>query len=61
MNDLRPLSHAVISPLFVIASITISMRIYIRGFTMKAFGWDDWAMASMLACLPVHGLPLTRA
>lgn len=48
MEDLRPLSYAVISILFVIASITIMMRIYVRGFTMRAFGYDDWAMASML-------------
>ncbi|OPB45646.1 hypothetical protein A0O28_0078560 [Trichoderma guizhouense] len=28
--------------------ITIVMRIWVRGCSMKSFGWDDWAMASLL-------------
>jgi hypothetical protein len=48
MDDLRPLSHAIISVLFVIALVTIPMRIWVRGFAMKSFGWDDWMMASMI-------------
>lgn len=52
MKDLRALAHGVISPLYIIATVTIVMRIYVRGFGMRAFGWDDWAMASVLACLP---------
>lgn len=48
MEDLRPLCYGVISALFAIAMITILMRIWVRGFTMRCFGWDDWAMASQL-------------
>lgn len=48
MDDLRPLSHAIISVLFVIALVTIPMRIWVRGIAMKSFGWDDWMMASMI-------------
>lgn len=50
MNDLRPLSYGVITTLWILASITIGMRIYVRAFTMKAFGLDDWAMSAMLVC-----------
>ncbi|KAF4949865.1 hypothetical protein FSARC_13367 [Fusarium sarcochroum] len=48
MDDLRPLSHGIITPLFVIGTLTILMRCYVRAFTMRAFHWDDWAMAAML-------------
>lgn len=48
MEDLRPLSYAIITILFVITLITIPMRIWVRGFAMKTFGWDDWLMASMI-------------
>ncbi|RFU23570.1 hypothetical protein B7463_g12768, partial [Scytalidium lignicola] len=48
MQDLRPLSYAVISILYVLGTVTIAMRIYVRGFTMRAFGLDDWAMTAML-------------
>lgn len=48
MEDLRPLSYGVITALFSLATITILMRIYVRWYTMNAFGWDDLAMSSML-------------
>jgi hypothetical protein len=50
MEDLRPLAYGVITTLFVISIVTIVMRIYVRGYTMMAFNWDDWAMSSMLVC-----------
>lgn len=48
MADLRLLSYIFISLLYVIAMVTIVMRIWVRGFSMKSFGWDDWAMSSLL-------------
>ncbi|QYT04923.1 hypothetical protein H0G86_011827 [Trichoderma simmonsii] len=48
MEDLRPLSYIIISLLYILAMITIVMRIWVRGYSMKSFGWDDWAMASLL-------------
>ncbi|KAL7782340.1 hypothetical protein V8C43DRAFT_296088 [Trichoderma afarasin] len=48
MEDLRPLSYIIISLLYILAMITIAMRIWVRGYSMKSFGWDDWAMASLL-------------
>lgn len=48
MDDLRPLTYAIISVLFPITLITIPMRIWVRAVSMKSFGWDDWTMASMI-------------
>ncbi|KAF5021006.1 hypothetical protein F66182_6937 [Fusarium sp. NRRL 66182] len=48
MDDLRPLSYGVISPLFAIGTASILMRVYVRGVAMRAFYWDDWAMTAML-------------
>lgn len=45
---MRPLAHTIISILFVVTYITIPMRIWVRGVSMKSFGWDDWVMTSML-------------
>lgn len=54
MEDLRPLSYGITTALFVIALITIPMRIWVRGFTMRSFGWDDWMMTSMLVFFPTQ-------
>lgn len=54
MEDLRPLSYIIISLLYILAMITIVMRIWVRGYSMKSFGWDDWAMASLLVRTNLH-------
>lgn len=62
MEDLRPLSYIIISLLYILAMITIVMRIWVRGYSMKSFGWDDWAMASLLVSTNLHSyLRLTDA
>ncbi|KAJ5521698.1 hypothetical protein N7527_005813 [Penicillium freii] len=33
-----------------IATITVMLRIYVRGWIVKAFGWDDGAMVISLLC-----------
>ncbi|CAG9957042.1 unnamed protein product [Clonostachys rosea f. rosea IK726] len=59
MNDMRPLAHTIISILFVVTYITIPMRIWVRGVSMKSFGWDDWVMTSMLILFPGQEALLT--
>jgi hypothetical protein len=51
MDDLRPLSYGIITILFVLATVTILMRIYIRWYTMCVFTIDDMAMSAMLVRL----------
>ncbi|KAI0480039.1 hypothetical protein GGR56DRAFT_248853 [Xylariaceae sp. FL0804] len=48
MQDLRPLAYGLITTLFVITTITCFMRIYVRKVTMRAFGWDDTALAAVM-------------
>lgn len=48
MEDLQVLSFVLISILYGISTTTILMRIYVRGFTMRSFWWDDWLMTAML-------------
>jgi hypothetical protein len=33
-----------------IATITVMLRIYVRGWIVKAFGWDDGTMVVALVC-----------
>ena len=54
METLQPLSYAVITVLFIIAMITIVMRIWVRGFCLQSFGLDDWAMSSQLVRFQSH-------
>lgn len=52
MNDLRPLTYAVTTVLFIITLVTIPMRIWVRAIAMKSFGYDDWLMSSMIIFFP---------
>lgn len=54
MDDLRPLAYAIITPLFLLATASILLRIYCRGVLLKAFGKDDWTMASLLVRIFGH-------
>lgn len=51
MEDLQVLAYVIISILYGISTITILMRIYVRGFTMRSFWWDDWLMTAMLVSM----------
>ena len=31
--------------------IVVSLRIYVRGFMIRSFGWDDWLMLITQVCL----------
>ena len=53
----------VVAGLFMsIAAVTVILRCYVRGFLVKAFGWDDGAMVMAMVNGPVcmdFGSPLT--
>lgn len=41
-----------------IATITVMLRIYVRGWIVKAFGWDDGAMVIALVCSILNSFPV---
>jgi hypothetical protein len=53
MTDEKVRSTAVqtVAAVFLpIATITVMLRIYVRGWIVKAFGWDDGAMIIAMVC-----------
>jgi hypothetical protein len=39
---LDPISTIVVGGvMFILAGIALSLRVYVRGFLIKSFGWDD--------------------
>jgi hypothetical protein len=36
-----------------IATIAVLLRVYVRGWIVKSFGWDDGAMVVALVCDPI--------
>ena len=53
MSDEKQRSTAVqtVAAVFMpIATITVMLRIYVRGWIVKAFGWDDGSMVVALVC-----------
>ncbi len=48
IENLQGISYAVITPVFILATVSIFLRIYSRAVVLKAFDWDDWAMAALL-------------
>ncbi|KAJ5182078.1 hypothetical protein N7449_012225 [Penicillium cf. viridicatum] len=49
-EDQRNLAIKVIPGLFMsIACVAVTLRCYVRGFLVKAFGWDDGAMVIAMA------------
>lgn len=53
-EDSRNMAIKVIAGLFMsIATVAVILRCYVRGFLVKAFGWDDGAMLmAMVNCCP---------
>lgn len=44
-EDSRNMAIKVVAGLFMsIAAVAVILRCYVRGFLVKAFGWDDGAM-----------------
>lgn len=44
-EDSRNMAIKVVAGLFMsIAAVAVALRCYVRGFLVKAFGWDDGAM-----------------
>lgn len=41
-----------------IATITVMLRIYVRGWIVKAFGWDDGAMVIAMVCSILNPFPI---
>ncbi|CAG7917657.1 unnamed protein product [Penicillium olsonii] len=49
-EDSRNMAIKVVAGLFMsIAAVTVILRCYVRGFLVKAFGWDDGAMVMAMA------------
>lgn len=36
--------RSVAAAFLSIATVAVSLRCYVRGWLIKGFGWDDWAM-----------------
>jgi hypothetical protein len=51
-EDQRNLAIKVVAALFMsIACVAVMLRCYVRGWVVKAFGWDDGAMVmAMVTC-----------
>ncbi|PWY65699.1 integral membrane protein [Aspergillus heteromorphus CBS 117.55] len=41
--------RAVAAAFMSVACVTVILRIYVRGWIVRAFGWDDWAMVFAMA------------
>lgn len=54
IENLQGISYAVITPVFILATVSIFLRIYSRAVVLKAFDWDDWAMAALLVGSPLR-------
>ncbi|RAL05380.1 putative integral membrane protein [Aspergillus ibericus CBS 121593] len=43
-DDRSPEVKAVAAAFMSVACVTVILRCYVRGWIVRAFGWDDWAM-----------------
>ncbi|PWY95436.1 putative integral membrane protein [Aspergillus sclerotioniger CBS 115572] len=43
-DDRSPEVKAVAAAFMAVACVTVILRCYVRGWIVRAFGWDDWAM-----------------
>lgn len=50
IENLQPLTYAVISIIFCVGNASFLGRFYCRGVILKAFGWDDVASIFLLVC-----------
>ena len=47
----RKMACQTVAAVFLpIAAITVALRIYVRGWIVKAFGWDDGVMVVAMVC-----------
>lgn len=47
----RKMACQTVAAVFLpIATITVALRIYVRGWIVKAFGWDDGVMVGAMVC-----------
>ena len=52
VKELQSYTMLSISAVFMsISAITIILRIYVRGFMIRSFGWDDWLMLVTWVCV----------
>lgn len=51
-GNLQTVCYPLANILFALGTISILLRIYSRAVIVKSFGWDDWAMTSILVRLP---------
>lgn len=54
-KDDRSLEVKAVAAAFMsVACVTVILRCYVRGWIVRAFGWDDWAMVvAMVRLIPV--------
>ncbi|KAF2829246.1 hypothetical protein CC86DRAFT_464898 [Ophiobolus disseminans] len=56
-ENIAPQLLAVEGSLFALSMTAVLLRLYVRGFMLKTFGWDDWMMV-VSACLSTACLGL---
>lgn len=45
LHELKSYDMLAVSAVFLaLSSVTVFARIYVRGWMIRAFGWDDWLM-----------------
>lgn len=53
-EDSRNMAIKVVAGLFMsIATVAVMLRCYVRGWIVKAFGWDDGAMVMAMVICPL--------
>lgn len=53
ITELESVPMLVVALTFLsISWLAVSLRIYVRGYMIRAFGWDDWLMIATQVCKP---------
>lgn len=54
-KDDRSLEVKAVAAAFMsVACVTVILRCYVRGWIVRAFGWDDWAMVVAMVRLILY-------
>lgn len=45
LSELKSYDMLAISAVFLaLSAVTVILRVYVRGWMIRSFGWDDWLM-----------------
>jgi len=45
LSELKSYEMLAISAVFLaLSAVTVILRVYVRGWMIRSFGWDDWLM-----------------